>query len=140
MTEADLNEFRWVLRRCWSVETSSLWLPENPARGQCNVTALVFYDRKDAEGFIGRFTSRHHQSGLLFDELTSDSALTRTMVLVTHQVWLRLHRVRSSRGCITTNGARHTRDGGLRTGPHILTEMPVFFEVTGPGAYDGRIR
>ena len=43
------------------------------------------YDGKDAEGFTGRFTSRHYQSGLLFDELTSDSALTRTMVLVTHQ-------------------------------------------------------
>lgn len=34
---------------------------------------------------IGRFTSRHHQSGIVFDELTSDSARTRTMVLVTHQ-------------------------------------------------------
>ncbi len=33
----------------------------------------------------GRFTSRHYQSGILFDELTSDSALTRTMVLVIHQ-------------------------------------------------------
>jgi hypothetical protein len=33
----------------------------------------------------GRFTSRHYQSGLLFDELTSESARTRTMVLVTHQ-------------------------------------------------------
>jgi ketosteroid isomerase-like protein len=33
----------------------------------------------------GRFTSRHHQSGLLFDELSADSARTRTMVLVTHQ-------------------------------------------------------
>lgn len=33
----------------------------------------------------GRFTSRHYQSGILFDELTADSALTRTMVLVTHQ-------------------------------------------------------
>jgi uncharacterized protein (TIGR02246 family) len=33
----------------------------------------------------GRFTSRHYQSGTLFDELTSGSALTRTMVLVTHQ-------------------------------------------------------
>jgi uncharacterized protein (TIGR02246 family) len=34
---------------------------------------------------LGRFTSRHHQSGILFDELTSESARTRTMVLVTHQ-------------------------------------------------------
>ena len=33
----------------------------------------------------GRFTSRHYQSGILFDELTSDAALTRSMVLVTHQ-------------------------------------------------------
>jgi len=33
----------------------------------------------------GRFTSRHHQSGTLFDELTPESARTRTMVLVTHQ-------------------------------------------------------
>jgi hypothetical protein len=33
----------------------------------------------------GRFTSRHYQSGILFDELTSDSARTRTMVFVTHQ-------------------------------------------------------
>ena len=33
----------------------------------------------------GRFNSRHYRSGILIDELTSDSALTRTMVLVTHQ-------------------------------------------------------
>jgi len=33
----------------------------------------------------GRFTSRHYQSGIPFDELSSDSARTRTMVLVTHQ-------------------------------------------------------
>lgn len=34
----------------------------------------------------GRFTSRHFQSGVVFDELTSTSARTRTMVLVTHQI------------------------------------------------------
>ena len=33
----------------------------------------------------GRYTSRHYQSGLLFDELTSSAARTRTMVLITHQ-------------------------------------------------------
>jgi hypothetical protein len=33
----------------------------------------------------GRFTSRHYQSGIVFDELTPESARTRTMVLVTHQ-------------------------------------------------------
>jgi SnoaL-like domain len=33
----------------------------------------------------GRFTSRHYQSGILFDELSAGSARTRTMVLVTHQ-------------------------------------------------------
>jgi ketosteroid isomerase-like protein len=33
----------------------------------------------------GRFTSRHYQSGILFDGLTPDTAVTRTMLLITHQ-------------------------------------------------------
>lgn len=33
-----------ILLECWSVETSGQWLPENPARGQCNVTSLVVQD------------------------------------------------------------------------------------------------
>src|SRR3954453_2264275 len=33
-----------VLRRCWSAETGDKWLAENPARGQCSVTALVIQD------------------------------------------------------------------------------------------------
>jgi hypothetical protein len=33
----------------------------------------------------GLFRSRHDQSGILFDELTADSARTRAMLLVTHQ-------------------------------------------------------
>jgi ketosteroid isomerase-like protein len=32
----------------------------------------------------GQFTSRHYQSGILFDELTCNTARTRTMVLITH--------------------------------------------------------
>ena len=49
MTKTDLEEFHGVLRRCWSVETSPQWLPKNPARGQCNVTALVVLDRFGGE-------------------------------------------------------------------------------------------
>ncbi|MCZ0737682.1 YunG family protein [Phreatobacter sp. AB_2022a] len=33
-----------ILRACWSPETSSQWRPDNPARGQCNVTCLVVND------------------------------------------------------------------------------------------------
>jgi hypothetical protein len=33
-----------VLRRCWSHESSAQWTPDNPARGQCCVTALVIQD------------------------------------------------------------------------------------------------
>jgi hypothetical protein len=32
------------LRRSWSVETGRNWRPENPAAGQCGVTALVVND------------------------------------------------------------------------------------------------
>lgn len=38
-----------ALRASWSAETSSGWRPDNPARGQCNVTALVVQ-----EAFGGR--------------------------------------------------------------------------------------
>lgn len=33
-----------LLQKSWSLDTSRQWLPENPARGQCNVTALVVQD------------------------------------------------------------------------------------------------
>lgn len=33
-----------LLRKFWSRESSSLWTAENPAQGQCSVTALVIQD------------------------------------------------------------------------------------------------
>jgi hypothetical protein len=30
-----------VLKKCWSIKSSSLWTEDNPAKGQCGVTALV---------------------------------------------------------------------------------------------------
>jgi hypothetical protein len=36
-----IDQFRRVLPECWSLKTSSLWTVDNPARGQCSVTALV---------------------------------------------------------------------------------------------------
>lgn len=41
---ADPGYLRPLLRACWSDETSRHWRPDNPARGQCNVTALVVHD------------------------------------------------------------------------------------------------
>ena len=38
------EKIRFVLIRCWSLETSSIWSAANPARGQCGVTALVVQD------------------------------------------------------------------------------------------------
>lgn len=33
-----------VLRKVWSLESSTGWTPENPAKGQCAVTSLVVQD------------------------------------------------------------------------------------------------
>ena len=38
-----------ALRLCWSRSSSSLWSEDNPARGQCSVTALVVQDRFGGE-------------------------------------------------------------------------------------------
>ena len=37
----DEQSVKDVLRKCWSLRSSSSWTEENPASGQCNVTALV---------------------------------------------------------------------------------------------------
>lgn len=33
-----------ILIRCWSINSSSKWTSENPAKGQCGVTSLVIND------------------------------------------------------------------------------------------------
>lgn len=45
----DEREVRRWLRDAWSPESSSLWTEDNPARGQCGVTALVVQDRFGGE-------------------------------------------------------------------------------------------
>lgn len=39
-----IERIRSALKTAWSIETSSKWLPDNPALGQCGVTALVVQD------------------------------------------------------------------------------------------------
>jgi hypothetical protein len=41
----DERQIRRVLRHSWSLQTSTKWTSENPAAGQCAVTALVINDR-----------------------------------------------------------------------------------------------
>lgn len=39
-----LEQLAQQLRTAWSKETATTWTRDNPARGQCSVTALVVYD------------------------------------------------------------------------------------------------
>ena len=39
-----IESVRNVLYKSWSLESSSKWTRENPAKGQCGVTALVVND------------------------------------------------------------------------------------------------
>ncbi len=43
-TTFDETVIRRALRKTWSLETATQWTPENPASGQCNVTAAVIFD------------------------------------------------------------------------------------------------
>ncbi|MCS3501931.1 hypothetical protein M2189_008558 [Bradyrhizobium japonicum] len=40
----DPDEVQRALRKAWSLSTSSQWTPNNPAAGQCNVTALLVHE------------------------------------------------------------------------------------------------
>ena len=43
-SEFDEAMVRTALEHAWSSETATQWSPENPANGQCNVTAAVVHD------------------------------------------------------------------------------------------------
>jgi uncharacterized protein (TIGR02246 family) len=66
----------------WELFASGATCPEIRLASR---TAIRAWAAQRLQERRGRFTSRHYQSGVLFDELTSESARTRTMVLVTHQ-------------------------------------------------------
>ena len=40
----DPDEVQSALRRSWSLATAGQWTEENPAAGQCNVTALLVHE------------------------------------------------------------------------------------------------
>jgi hypothetical protein len=40
----DSDEVQSALCKSWSLASASQWTPENPAAGQCNVTALLVHD------------------------------------------------------------------------------------------------
>lgn len=40
----DPDEVQNALRRAWSLSTASQWTANNPAAGQCNVTALLIHE------------------------------------------------------------------------------------------------
>ena len=40
----DEQTVRAALKDCWSFESAKQWTAENPAAGQCNVTAAVIHD------------------------------------------------------------------------------------------------
>lgn len=41
---ATIEALATALPSAWSLKTSSVWRPDNPARGQCSVTSLVVQD------------------------------------------------------------------------------------------------
>ncbi|MCK9211527.1 MAG: hypothetical protein M0P61_11880 [Ignavibacteriaceae bacterium] len=45
----DETDIKNCLLQCWSLQLSSLWTSDNPARGQCGVTALVINDNFGGE-------------------------------------------------------------------------------------------
>ncbi|WP_020060494.1 YunG family protein [Bacillus sp. 123MFChir2] len=44
MTYMEIEQMREVLFQSWSKETSTKWTLDNPAKGQCGVTALLIND------------------------------------------------------------------------------------------------
>ena len=103
------------LRAAWSTASGGKWRPDNPAAGQCSVTALVVQDELggDVDGawhFYNRidgrridFTMSQFDSPIGYDDLPSNrqEALADTSL---RQYELLLARIRSSRPQATGRG------------------------------------
>ena len=79
----------------------------------------------------GRFTSRHYQSGTLFDGLTPSSARTRTMLLVTHQD------VRETAPRSARSGVYHDRWRKTQQGWRLAHRAAHLDQAPGPSAHGG---
>lgn len=55
-----VKKFSQALEAAWSSQSSTLWTAENPAAGQCGVTALVASDQLGAEILKTRYGSIWH--------------------------------------------------------------------------------
>lgn len=60
MPSGDLATFRAVLEASWSLESSTLWRKDNPAAGQCGVSALVAQDHLGGEILKTKFGELWH--------------------------------------------------------------------------------
>lgn len=58
--EFDEDRIREALETAWSLETAKQWSPENPANGQCNVTAAVIQDLYGGEILRTRYPTVWH--------------------------------------------------------------------------------
>ncbi|WP_434051870.1 MAG: hypothetical protein RDA78_21755 [Roseibium sp.] len=56
----DIKTFAQALEKSWSNESSTLWTADNPAAGQCGVTALVASDELGADILKTRYGSIWH--------------------------------------------------------------------------------
>jgi hypothetical protein len=92
--DLDEQRIRMALRQAWSPCTARKWTPDNPALGQCNVTALVirarfggeilkthlpegthFYNRISGQRYD--FTSSQFANPIHYDDIPSDKEEAR---------------------------------------------------------------
>ncbi|PFK43977.1 hypothetical protein COI93_09500 [Bacillus cereus] len=68
MRELKIAQVQEILINAWSIETSSKWTRENPAKGQCGVTALVVHDLLGGEIRKTRVGEAWHFYNMLDDK------------------------------------------------------------------------
>lgn len=85
----DPNRVLAALYHSWSIVTASQWQPDNPASGQCNVTAVLVHDLfggeilkmplPDGDHFYNRidgerhdFTASQFEQVITYEDIVSD--------------------------------------------------------------------
>lgn len=65
----DREQISDILKKCWSIESSSKWEKDNPSKGQCSVTALVIQNTFAGEILKTRVNGQWHFYNRIDDQI-----------------------------------------------------------------------
>ena len=65
----EVEQLYEILKQCWSIKTSSIYVADNPSKGQCSVTALLIYNKFGGSILKTKVNGKYHFYNQIDDQI-----------------------------------------------------------------------